>query len=177
MKTVPLIGYSSHLSGRSGNSINFMVSSEHKENYTAQLFRSVSADPNPNGIGLLEHACDDIFPKQSFLSRKQVFYPGSYGITEKPLSLGAKHQLTFSVLIYPTLLCTNAQSIIDFGHFGLSLNAEGQVVVRAGQEAVTSLEKVSLRCWYSIVAKIGVSGRISIALATLENGQNYQLIH
>ena len=62
----------------------------------------------------------------------------------------------------------------DFGHFGLSLNAEGQVVVRAGQEAVTSLEKVSLRCWYSIVAKIGVSGRISIALATLENGQNYQ---
>ena len=174
MKTVPLIGYSSHLSGRSGNSINFMVSSEHKENYTAQLFRSVSADPNPNGIGLLEHACDDIFPKQSFLSRKQVFYPGSYGITEKPLSLGAKHQLTFSVLIYPTLLCTNAQSIIDFGHFGLSLNAEGQVVVRAGQEAVTSLEKVSLRCWYSIVAKIGVSGRISIALATLENGQNYQ---
>ena len=65
MKTVPIVGYSEKLSGRPGDRINFMVSSEHKEDFTAQLFRSVSADPNPNGQGIVEYACDDFFPKKA----------------------------------------------------------------------------------------------------------------
>ena len=82
-----MIGYSSRLSGRANERIDFMVSSEHEENYTARLFRSVSADPNPQGQGIVEHACDDFFPEQSFQSRKQMFSPGSYGKTTEKLKI------------------------------------------------------------------------------------------
>ena len=81
MKTVPLVGYSDKLSGRPGERINFMVSSEHKGDFTAELFRSISADPNPQGLGVVEQSCDEFFPKKSFLSRKQAFHPGSYAIS------------------------------------------------------------------------------------------------
>ena len=75
MKTVPLVGYSDKLSGRPGERINFMVSSEHEGDFKAELFRSISADPNPQGLGVLEQSCDEFFTKKSFLSRQQSFYP------------------------------------------------------------------------------------------------------
>ena len=103
MKTVPLVGYSDKLSGRPGDRINFMVSSEHKGDFSAELFRSISADPNPQGLGIVEQSCDEFFPKKSFLSRKQAFHPGSYAISEKSLKITAEDKIIFSVMIYPTL--------------------------------------------------------------------------
>ena len=117
METVPLIGYSDKLSGRPGDRINFMVSSEHKGDFTAQLFRSVNADPNPKGQGIVEYACDDFFPKQCFSSRKQKFGPGSYGITEKPLKMTVDDNIRFSVVIFPTLKTSHPQTLIEFGRF------------------------------------------------------------
>ena len=117
MKTVPLVGYSDKLSGRPAERINFMVSSEHKGDFTAELFRSISADPNPQGLGVVEQSCDEFFTKKSFLSRKQSFHPGSYAISEQPLKIIADDKISFSVLIYPTLQCANSQSIIQFGQF------------------------------------------------------------
>ena len=66
MKTVPLVGYSDKLSGRPGDRINFMVSSEHKGDFTAELFRSISADPNPQGLGVVEQSCDEFLQKNLF---------------------------------------------------------------------------------------------------------------
>ena len=132
METVPIAGYSDKLSGRPGDQINFMVSSEHKGDFTAQLFRSVSADPNPKGQGIVEYACDDFFPKQAFSSREQKFYPGSYGITEQTLKMSADDSIRFSVTFYPTLKTSNHQTLIEFGQFCLTLDPEGhQVLVLA----------------------------------------------
>ena len=72
-----------------------MVSSEHKGDFSAELFRSISADPNPQGLGIVEQSCDEFFPKESFLSRKQAFHPGSYAISEKYLKLLLKIKLSF----------------------------------------------------------------------------------
>jgi N,N-dimethylformamidase len=112
LKTVPLIGYTDKLSGRPGDQINFMISSQNKSDFTAQLFRSVNADPNPKGQGIVEYACDDLFQKQSFSSRKQKFHPGSYGITEQPLKMSFADNVSFSVTVYPTLR-TSSPSIIN----------------------------------------------------------------
>ena len=132
MKTVPLVGYSDKLSGRPGERINFMVSSEHKEDFTAELFRSISADPNPQGLGVVEQSCDEFFTKKSFLSRKQSFHPGSYAISEKPLKITAEDKISFSVLIYPTLQCANSQSIIEFGQFISLASHKAPVTARVG---------------------------------------------
>ena len=145
MKTVPLVGYSSKLSGRPGDHIDFMVSSELDADYTAKLFRSISADPNPAGAGLLEQGCEAFFCEQSFPSRRQKFWPGSHGVTPSAVPLAAKRTVGFSVLIYSTLRCATEQSILDYGRYGIALNARGAVVLRADAATVSSAETVALR--------------------------------
>ena len=62
MKTVPIIGYCNKLSGRPGDILEFKVSSKMQSDYTASLRRSICADPNPKGIGIVEDNCDFLFP-------------------------------------------------------------------------------------------------------------------
>lgn len=172
METVPIVGYSDKLSGRPGDRINFMVSSEHKGDFTAQLFRSVNADPNPKGQGIVEYACDDFFPKQSFLSRKQKFEPGSYGITEKPLKMTVDDNVRFSVVIFPTLKTSHPQTLIEFGQFCLTLDPEGHVSFTSGSEIVTTVDAISIRCWHRVEAQISTTGLMSIELINLSNSTN-----
>ena len=61
MKTVPLIGYTNKISGRPGENIEFKISSTSESDFTARLFRSINADPNPSLGGLIEIECDHIF--------------------------------------------------------------------------------------------------------------------
>ena len=164
MKTVPLVGYSSKLSGRPGDHIDFMVSSELDADYTAKLFRSISADPNPAGAGLLEQGCEAFFCEQSFPSRRQKFWPGSHGVTPSAVPLAAKRTVGFSVLIYPTLRCATEQSILDYGRYGIALNARGAVVLRADAATVTSAETVALRRWYRVEGLIDASGMMTLTL-------------
>ncbi|MEK9979018.1 MAG: hypothetical protein VW602_08885, partial [Paracoccaceae bacterium] len=172
MKTVPLIGYSSRLSGRANERIDFMVSSEHEENYTARLFRSVSADPNPQGKGIVEHACDDFFPEQSFQSRKQMFSPGSYGKTTEKLKIRAEQKIMFSLLFYPTLISEAAQEILHFGRFRLTLTAGGHVNFGVDQNTVRSENKVAIRRWYRIEASVHKQGELRVSVNGIEQIQS-----
>ena len=54
MERVPLVGYSDKLSVRPGEKIEFKVSSKSDFDYTAELYRSINADPNPSTGGLLK---------------------------------------------------------------------------------------------------------------------------
>ena len=172
METVPIVGYSDKLSGRPGDRISFMVSSEHKGDFTAQLFRSVNADPNPKGQGIVEYACDDFFPKQSFSSRKQKFEPGSYGITEQPLKMTVDDNVRFSVVIFPTLKTSHPQTLIEFGQFCLTLDPEGHVSFSLGSKIVTTVDAISIRCWHRVEAQISTTGLMSIELINLSNSTN-----
>ena len=171
MKTVPLIGYTSKLSCRPGDYIDFMVSSDLDADYSAQLFRSISADPNPAGAGIVEEPCDILFPKGNFSSRRQNFYPGSYGLTDVAVQFGAKRSVSFSVFIYPTLRCPNEQSILDCGRFGIDLDVRGCVVLRADRATVTSAEAVELRRWYKIEGSIEASGAMSLIIESVDDSQ------
>ena len=172
MKTVPLVGYTDKLSGRPGDQIKFMVSSDHKSDFTAQLFRSVNADPNPKGQGIVEYACDDFFPKQSFSSRRQKFEPGSYGITEQSLKMTVQDKVRLSVSIFPTLITSSPQSLIEFGQFSLVLDPAGHVSFSVGSEIVNTDDPISIRCWHRVEAQINTSGLMSIKLINLSNSTN-----
>ena len=172
MKTVPLVGYTSKLSCRPGDHIDFMVSSELGADYSAQLFRSISADPNPAGAGIVEEPCDILFPKRSFPSRRQNFHPGSYAVTDAVVRLAAQRSVSFSVFIYPTLYCPNEQSILDYGRYGIGLDLNGYVMLRADDYVVTSAEAIKLRQWYIIEGLIETSGAMSLTLTSLDISQN-----
>ena len=60
-KNIPLVGYANRLSVRPKETISFKVSSELKSDYSVDLYRSISADPNPEGIGIKEEKVDNYF--------------------------------------------------------------------------------------------------------------------
>ncbi len=169
MQTVPLIGYSNKLSGRPGDQIDFMVSCQSDAPYQAQLFRSVSADPNPAGTGVVEHACETFFPDQSFPSRHQSFYPGSHLVSNTPLDLTAQRMIAFTVLMYPTLQTEAAQTLLAFGRFALELNPKGGITLRAGEASVSTPDGAVLRHWSRVVASVEASGRMSVTLTDLSD--------
>ena len=82
MSDVFLAGYSDKLSAREGDKIQFYVSSSAKSNFTASIFRSICADPNPDGPGIIEEDASAFFPRASYPSRVQDINPGSYARSE-----------------------------------------------------------------------------------------------
>jgi len=164
MQTVSLVGYSDKLSARPGDKIDFMVSSQSDAPYEARLFRSISADPNPAGAGLVEHRCERFFPDQKFPSRRQSFHPGSHLLTVAPLVLDAQRAVTLSLMLYPTLQTPATQTLLSFGKFALELNPQGGVTLRAGAAAVSTPGAVALRQWARVQATVETSGRMTILL-------------
>ena len=167
MQTVSLAGYSDKLSGRPGDEINFMVSSQLDAPYEARLFRSISADPNPAGAGLVEHGCETFFPDQKFPSRRQSFHPGSHLLSVAPLVLGAQRAISMSLLVYPTLQTPATQTLLSFGRFALELNAQGGLTLRAGAVAISTPEAATFRQWSRVQATVEASGQMSIFLEGL----------
>ena len=102
-KRVNLCGYCDPLSGSSGETIDFKVSSYHSQPYQVELYRSISADPNPASIGIVEERVEESFETSSFPSKAQPFYPGSFGITESPITIKAETLISISCFIFPTL--------------------------------------------------------------------------
>ena len=102
-KTIPLIGYSDRFSGRPGEKINFKVSSENKSPFKASLFKCISADSNPKGLGIIEKKEEKFFPTQAFASRKQNFYPGSYAISVKNFDATFDYGFKVDLNFFPTL--------------------------------------------------------------------------
>ena len=99
MKNIPLIGYTDKLSLRPGETVSFKVSSTLKESFSASLKRSISADPNPKGIGIVEKDASKYFKTSSFKSRKQSFNPGSYAISKTPIKVSVKKNLNISIIL------------------------------------------------------------------------------
>jgi len=147
MKTVSLLGYTNKLSGRPGDEIDFKVSNQSKSLIKAQLFRSISADPNPKGAGIVEESCDTIFPVQTFIGQNQLFFPGSYGKTAHPISINAKAELKLALSVWPTQYCAHNQTLLGIGETELFINQHGHVELLFGDHVVTTPKPLILRHW------------------------------
>jgi len=89
-KEVPLCGYLDKLSARAGETIAFKVSNNTDSNeITASLTRSICADPNPAGPGIIEQDATQWFEPCSYSASHQPFHPGSYAITDDPVTIDA----------------------------------------------------------------------------------------
>ena len=107
MSDVFLAGYSDKLSAREGDKIQFYVSSYAKSNFTASIFRSICADPNPDGPGIIEEDASAFFPRTSYPSRVQDINPGSYARSEGKLQAQKFSALQIKSWFYPTLISGN----------------------------------------------------------------------
>lgn len=170
MKTVPLIGYTNTLSGRPGDKIEFKVSSKSKSNYTARLYKSINADPNPAIGGLIEENCDDIFAPLTILSREQHFFPGSYGKTSESVQINATNNISISCRFFPTLLSKNKQVLMNLGDLSLVISREGKLQFWYDALFVELPTILSERKWYEVEGEVSLVGKISIKMNELKKG-------
>ncbi|MEM9356018.1 MAG: N,N-dimethylformamidase beta subunit family domain-containing protein [Pseudomonadota bacterium] len=147
--SISLLGYCDRLSGRPGDVIEFKVSSTHKANFDAKLVRVISADPNPEGAGIVEEDVTASFAG-SYPSREQPFYPGSYVAFDKSIPVKGHSNIRLEAKIWPTMPGTGAQTVLCLGSLQLLLNAEGCISARLGDEVVATTTALKVRKWYHV---------------------------
>lgn len=167
-KRVPLTGYSDRLSARPGDDIQFKLSSTPQPSVatpdeknqdcgttvTAKLYRSVSADPNPQGPGIIEHDAEQWFSERTLTVPHQPFTAGSYGVSA-PMAIPQSCVLIqLQARIWPTLQCASTQSIVSFGPLCLCLTANNTLALMTGDLQVCSIEALELRRWSQVQATL-----------------------
>ena len=144
---IPLLGYADKLSGRPGDVIGFKVSSCLSEDYEARLVRVISADPNPDGPGMIEEAVEADFAG-NYASRPQPFYPGSYVRIDTKLTLAGAPAL--EAVIWPTLVNGREQVVLAFGEMELMVLGDGALGGRLGPHRFSTGVPMKVRHWYRV---------------------------
>jgi N,N-dimethylformamidase len=153
-KDIPLLGYVDRLSARPGDTLEFKVSSTSSEPFQARLMRSISADPNPDGPGVIEEDAARYFTQATYPSVHRPFAPGSYGIGQAGVTASPASEVILSAHIYPTLRSVQAQTVVGVGRYELNLDADGALSLGIDGRTVTLGQTLSLRRWYHIEARI-----------------------
>ena len=149
---VPLIGYSDKLSLRGGETIAFKVSSTSSAPFTARLMRSISADPNPEGAGIIEEPFEEVFPTQRFPSRYQAFSPGSCAMTTERLQHAFDDGFLISANVFVAAGKTTLQSILSIGDTSLVIDRAGAAALILPHQALSTGVGLEQRRWYRVEA-------------------------
>ena len=177
---IPIAGYADRWSVGRGETIEFKVSSRFNQPYSARMVRIICADPNPDGVGIIEEDYSSVFSGK-FPSRFQNVQLGSYATVDVQNQL--PHLVKFSLVanIWPTLPDAGSQSILSLldsqGRplIELRIGELGELVAlltndTIGQQMfeVTDWE-ISQRKWYTVWLGVDMSNhRVSLGQQPLE---------
>lgn len=154
MKEVPLTGYTDRLSARPGEDIAFKVSSTFAGSYRAHLMRSISADPNPKGMGIVEEDASAWFAPRDLPARHQPFFPGSYGYTNSDIALPAQDPVKLTATVLPTHFNGRDQAVLSCGPLTLGIDATGCLFVAVGEARVVVKTPLPRHRWARIEAEL-----------------------
>ena len=177
MKSIPLIGYSDKISLRSEETISFKVSSTLKTPFSASLKRSISADPNPLSVGIIEEDASKYFKTTSFRSRTQDFNPGSYAISKKSIKINIKKELCINVIIFPTLFTGGKQTILSIDNLELYIDSNGKINLSIEKENISVSESLLFNSWYELEIKFLKNGKATVSQKQINNKHQKKLIH
>lgn len=144
---IPVVGYCDPLSVRPGETIGFKVSCAREGSFSARLLRSISADPNPDGPGIVEEPVEAALAGD-YPGRAQAFNPGSYGLVEPGPAVAG--DLTLAATIWPTLPGDGEQAILSLGPLELYLDESGALAGRAGEVTASTSQPLLARQWYRV---------------------------
>ena len=164
---IPLIAYSDRLSARPGEGVGFKVSCDGSAPVTVRVVRSISADPNPDGPGMIETPVASALDGQSFPPRRQAFNPGSFIRVPRGPAIGGV--FSASVNVWPTLPGAREQVILSLGGVELALDGAGCPAVRAGEGTVSTGRPLKARHWYRLRLEADpATGHVHLAQTPLD---------
>ncbi len=158
---IPIIGYCDPLSVRPGQTIGFKVSCATEGAFSARLLRSICADANPDGPGIVEEAVEASLTGD-YRARQQAFNPGSYALVQQGPAV--EGDVTLAATIWPTLPGDGEQAILSAGGLELYLDSSGALAASAGGVTVSTGEPLLTRQWYAVrLSYDAVSGTVTVA--------------
>ncbi|MDH3661886.1 MAG: N,N-dimethylformamidase large subunit [Alphaproteobacteria bacterium] len=172
---ISLLGYSDKLSGRPGDVIAIKVSSHLDQPYEARLVRVISADPNPDGPGMIEEDVAADFAGR-YPSRSQPFHPGSCARIKRPLPLAGvpAPALTLEAIVWPTLVNGVEQVVLAAGEMVLMLLGDGSLGGRLGPHRFSTGVPLKTRHWYRVRFSYD-PGKKQVTLCQVATGPNGDL--
>ncbi len=177
---IPIAGYADRWSVGQGETIEFKVSSNFSQPYSARMVRIVCADPNPDGPGIIEEDYSSVFSGQ-YPSRFQNVQLGSCATVDVRNRLPHLEKFSLAANIWPTLPDAGPQSIISL----LDSRGRPMIELRIGETGklnaliadsgvgkqmfdVTDWE-ISPRKWYTVWLGVDVSNhRVSLGQRPLK---------
>ena len=163
MQDVFIAGYSDKLSARPSETITFFVSSRAVSDFKATLHRSISADPNPDGPGIVEQDASIYFRSSSFASRYQGFTPGSFAQSTTDLRAEINTDLLIKFWFMPTVLVSSDQTLIAWGHVSIILDSQGIITAKLpGGMSVSTTVEVKCNQWHSLELTVLASGMMTL---------------
>ncbi len=134
-----IVGYADRLSVQPGETIRFMVSTEHPT-YGADIVRLIHGDENPQGPGFKEEVIDSEVNSQ-YTGRHQPIHSGSYVTVPDSPELRLTGSFTLQCWIYPTTPGSGAQGILtkwsasDRSGCGLVVGENGSLALWLGDDS------------------------------------------
>jgi N,N-dimethylformamidase len=166
--TADLLGYADKLSVEPGETIAFMVSTEH-ERYRAEIVRFTAGPPRSGDAGITGPA----LMSGDYSGRVQPIATGSYVLVPDSEALRLGEEFTIQAWLWPTLPARgHDQGIVTQwsptarAGFALLLDGAGRLALRLGDGAggsvqVTAPEPLSAKRWVFVAASYG-DGRARI---------------
>ena len=168
MQDVFIAGYSDKLSARPSETITFFVSSHAVSDFKATLHRSISADPNPDGPGIVEEDASIYFKSSSFASRYQGFTPGSFAQSTTDLQAEINTDLLIKLWFMPTVLVAADQTLFAWGHVSIILDPQGIITAKLpGGMSVSTTVVVKCNQWHSLELTVLASGMMTLDVKSM----------
>ncbi|MGB2455939.1 MAG: N,N-dimethylformamidase beta subunit family domain-containing protein [Candidatus Puniceispirillaceae bacterium] len=168
MQDVFIAGYSDKLSARPGETVTFFVSSHAREAFKATLHRSISADPNPDGPGIIEDDASTYFNPSWFASRYQGFTPGSFAQSTIDLQADIKSDLMIKLWFMPKVLVAADQTLLAWGTVSIILDQQGMITAKLA-DGISVSTSVAIKCnhWHSLEFKVAASGVVALDVKSM----------
>ena len=168
MQDVFIAGYSDKLSARPGETVTFFVSSHAREAFKATLHRSISADPNPDGPGIIEDDASTYFNPSWFASRYQGFTPGSFAQSTIDLQADIKSDLVIKLWFMPKVLVAADQTLLAWGTVSIILDQQGMITAKLA-DGISVSTSVAIKCnhWHSLEFKVAASGVVALDVKSM----------
>ena len=139
------------------------MSSRAVSDFKATLHRSISADPNPDGPGIVEEDASIYFRSSSFASRYQGFTPGSFAQSTTDLRAEINTDLLIKFWFMPTVLVSADQTLIAWGHVSIILDSQGIITAKLpGGMSVSTTVEVKCNQWHSLELTVLASGMMTL---------------